>query len=309
MKSIPIFTSRYRMVLRSMGNGTVIKAVSSFYTVITDDHQEIVCRARGKLKREDNSPVPGDRVVLSEAENGAMVLESVLPRKNYFIRPNAANLDAIVFIASEAKPVTDPYLIDKLSVITEHAGCELILCVNKTDLSDSDSLSRIYAKTPFPVICTSAVTGEGLERLRRAISGKICAFTGNSGVGKSSLLNLLHPELNLKTDEISEKLGRGKHTTRYTEFLSLPNNTFAADTPGFAAFDPSMTAQISKEDLSDYFPDFYHVTGNCRFLDCTHRKEPGCSVRAAKDNSVIAESRYASYLRLYDELAAAENRW
>ena len=297
------------MVLRSMVNGTVIKAVSSFYTVITEDQREVQCRARGKLKREAFGPTPGDRVILSEDQSGAMVLESVLPRKNYFIRPNAANLDTIVFIASEAKPVTDPYLIDKLSVITEHAGCELILCVNKTDLSDADLLTRIYAKTPFPLICTSAVTGEGLEELRKAISGKVCAFTGNSGVGKSSLLNQLHPELNRKTDEISEKLGRGKHTTRFTEFLSLPNNTFVADTPGFAAFDPSMTAQIRKENLSEYFPEFRRVSGDCRFLDCSHRKEPGCAVRSAKENGMIAESRYNSYCRLYEELAAAGNHW
>ena len=234
-----------------MNSGIVIKAISGFYTVITDDDREVVCRARGKLKKDIYGPTPGDRVLLSNDESGQMVVESIQPRKNYFIRPNVANLDAIVFVASEAKPITDPYLIDKLSVITVQASCELILCLNKTDLVEADLLSSIYKKTPFPVIRTSAVTGEGMEELRNSILGKICALTGNSGVGKTSILNQLYPVLNRKTDEISQKLGRGKHTTRYTEFLSLPGDTFIADTPGFAAFDPTMTAQIENKVLAD----------------------------------------------------------
>ena len=183
-----------------------------------------------------------------------------------------------------------------------------MLCINKCDLDPAVDLVRIYEHAGFDVICTSAETGEGVEQLRQLIEGKLTAFTGNSVVGKSSILNRLCPELELPTGEVSEKLGRGRHTTRHVELYSLGKETYVADTPGFSSFDTDQMDVILKENLQYAFPDFGRYIGQCRFDDCSHRKEPGCAVREALEAGEIEKSRYDSYLKLYEK-ASQINIW
>ena len=238
---------------------------------------------------------------LITVERGKGMVEKVLPRKNSFVRPAVANIDALVVFAANVNPVTEPFLIDRVAAIAGDQGVPVYLCVNKCDLDPAKDLVGIYTHAGFPVICTSAETGEGVEELKRLIRGKLTAFTGNSGVGKSSILNRLCPELNLATGEVSEKLGRGRHTTRHVELYSLGDDTYVADTPGFSSFDTDQMEVILKENLQYAFPDFGAYIGKCRFDDCTHRKEPDCAVRAAVDAGEIEKTRYESYLKLYEK--------
>lgn len=281
--------------------GTITGALSGFFYV-SAENADYVCKPRGKLKAEQ-LPLVGDLVEISEIDgSGNAVIEKILPRKNEFVRPAVANIDAIIFVASEAIPVTDPFLIDRVSVIALNQGCEFILCINKTDLNDSDRLSGIYENAGFPVLKLSAETGEGLEEFRRLTAGKICALTGNSGVGKSSILNYFLGADAIETGEVSKKLGRGKHTTRQVRFYSLGENTFIADTPGFASFDVAMVSNIRKEDLGKLFPEFLEPAKRCRYDDCAHRNEPDCAVLEAVEQGSVSTSRHESYLRLYSLL-------
>ena len=212
-------------------------------------------------------------------------------------------MDALVVFAANVNPVTEPFLIDRVAAIAGDQEVPVYLCVNKCDLDPAMDLVRIYRKAGFPVICTSAETGEGVEELGKLIEGKLTAFTGNSGVGKSSILNRLCPELNLATGEVSEKLGRGRHTTRHVELYRLGENTYVADTPGFSSFDTDQMDVILKENLQYAFPDFGPYVGKCQFHDCAHRREPGCAVTAALAAGEIEETRYDSYLKLYEKAA------
>lgn len=290
-----------------MREGIIVKALSGFYYVRTAEGL-LECKARGRFRLDGTSPLVGDRVRCSVDSAGRGRIDSVEERKNFFIRPAVANIDALIFVAANVNPVTDPFLIDRVSVIAEEADCELILCVNKTDLDPGTELESLYRAAGYPVILTSADTGRGVEELRDAIRGKVCAFTGNSGVGKSSLLNRLSPGLGLKTAEVSEKLGRGKHTTRHVELFDLGEETYLADTPGYASFELEMMKIIPKEELAADFREFRPYLNDCRFQDCAHRKEPGCAVTEALRAGKIAASRYRSYERLY-ELSAQHKSW
>lgn len=279
--------------------GRIVRSLSGFYDVQTGDGL-VTCRARGILRKEGNSPLTGDLVEIT-VERGKGMVEKILPRKNKFIRPAVANIDTLVVFAANVNPVTEPYLIDRVAAIAGDQNVQVVLCVNKCDLDPALDLVRIYEHAGFTVICTSAETGEGVDQLRQAISGKLAAFTGNSGVGKSSILNRLAPELNLATGEVSEKLGRGRHTTRHVELYYLGEDTYVADTPGFSSFDTDQMDVILKENLQYAFPDFGVYIGKCRFDDCSHRKEPDCAVRAALEAGEIEKSRYDSYLKLYEK--------
>ena len=279
--------------------GRILRSLSGFYDVQTQEGL-ITCRARGILRREGNSPLTGDLVEIT-VEKGKGMVEKILPRKNHFIRPAVANVDALVIFAANVNPVTEPFLIDRVAAIAGDQNVQAVLCVNKCDLDPAMDLVRIYEHAGFPVICTSAETGEGVEDLRALLEGKLTAFTGNSGVGKSSILNRLAPELQLETGEVSEKLGRGRHTTRHVELYRLGENTYVADTPGFSSFDTDQMELILKENLQYAFPDFGSYLGKCRFDDCSHRREPDCAVRAAVEAGEIERSRYESYLKLYDK--------
>ena len=290
-----------------MIEGVIIKALSGFYYVQTAEGV-VACKARGKFRLDGTSPLVGDRVRLLRDKDGSGRIDHVLERKNFFIRPAVANIDTLVFIAANANPVTDPFLIDRVAVIAHEACCELVICVNKVDLDMGDELFDIFTAAGYRVIRTSAETGEGASELLDALRGKICAFTGNSGVGKSSILNVLLPGAAIPTDAVSEHLGRGKHTTRHVELYPLGDGTFIADTPGFASFEIQMMQSITKEQLQYDFPEFSPYIGKCRFADCAHLKEPDCAVRRALDEGKIGASRYASYVRLY-ELTAKQKPW
>lgn len=279
--------------------GRIVRSLSGFYDVMTEGGL-VTCRARGILRKEGITPLTGDLAEIT-VEVGQGMVEKILPRKNSFVRPAVANLDAMVIFAANANPVTEPYLIDRVAAIAGDQGVPVYLCANKCDLDPAAELVRIYEHAGFPVLRTSAETAQGVEQLRALLAGKLTAFTGNSGVGKSSILNRLCPELALPTGEVSEKLGRGRHTTRHVELYSLGDNTFVADTPGFSSFDTDQMELILKENLQYAFPDFSPFLGKCRFDDCTHRKEPDCAVRTALAAGEIEESRYESYLRLYEK--------
>ena len=286
--------------------GRILRSLSGFYDVLTPEGL-VTCRARGILRKEGNSPLTGD-VVNITVEKGKGMVESILPRRNSFVRPAVANVDALVVFAANVNPVTEPFLIDRVAAIAGDQEVEVVLCVNKCDLDPALDLVRIYTRAGFSVITTSAETGEGVEALRSLIKGKLTAFTGNSGVGKSSILNRLCPELNLPVGEVSEKLGRGRHTTRHVELYSLGPDTYVADTPGFSSFDTDQMDVILKENLQYAFPDFGSHIGRCRFDDCSHRKEPGCAVREALEAGEIEPTRYDSYLKLYEK-ASQINLW
>ena len=236
------------------------------------------------------------------------MVEKILPRKNSFIRPAVANMDALVVFAANVNPVTEPFLIDRVAAIAGDQEVPVILCVNKCDLDPAVDLVRIYRHAGFSVICTSAETGEGVDELRNQIRGKLVAFTGNSGVGKSSMLNCLCPDLALPTGEVSEKLGRGRHTTRHVQLFDLGEGTYVADTPGFSSFDTDQMEVLLKENLQYAFPDFAPYLGECQFHDCSHRAEPNCAVRAAVESGDIEKTRYDSYLRLYEK-ASQIKQW
>ena len=281
--------------------GRIIRSLSGFYDVQLPEGV-VTCRGRGILRKEQITPLTGDLAEVSVAGGKGMV-EAVLPRANSFIRPAVANVDALVLFAANVNPVTEPFLIDRVAAIAGDQNVPCILCINKSDLDPAEELQEIYRKAGFPVICTSAKTGQGIEELRQALKGKLTAFTGNSGVGKSSVLNCLCPELTLATGEVSEKLGRGRHTTRHVELYCLGSDTYVMDTPGFSSFDTDQMDVILKENLQYSFPDFAPCLGRCQFADCSHRSEPGCAVRARVEAGQISASRYDSYLRLYEKSA------
>ena len=279
--------------------GRIVRSLSGFYDVQTPEGI-VTCRGRGSLRRSGESPLTGDFVEIT-VEKGKGMVEKILPRKNRFVRPAVANVDALVVFAANVNPVTEPFLIDRVAAIAGDQEVPVYICVNKCDLDPAVDLVRIYTNAGFPVICASAETGEGVEQLRSLLQGKLTAFTGNTGVGKSSMLNALCPDLALPTGEVSEKLGRGRHTTRHVELFDLGQDTFVADTPGFSSFDTDQMDILLKENLQYAFSDFAPFLGKCQFHDCSHRAEPGCSIRQAVDAGGIEKTRYDSYLRLYEK--------
>ena len=284
-----------------MVQGVIIKALSGFYYVAAGD-QIVECKARGRFRYDGCSPLVGDRVEVSFDAHGKGRIDTVLPRRNAFIRPAVANIDQLIMIAANVNPVTDPFLIDRVVAIAENADCEPVVCLNKCDLDPADHLYAIYRSIGFRVLRTSAATGLGVDELRDALRGKTSAFTGNSGVGKSSLLNALDPRFSVQVGEVSQALGRGRHTTRHVELYPLPGGAEIIDTPGFSSFDTDELGLALKERLPETFLDFAPYLDGCRFVGCSHTKEKGCAVLEAVRAGKLSASRHASYLRLYNEL-------
>ena len=284
-----------------MSRGRIEKALSGFYYVNTGSGT-LQCRARGKFRKEGMSPLVGDWVEVQELGGGEGMVQAIEPRTCQFQRPAAANVDQLVVIASAAIPVTDPYLIDRISAIAALKGCAVLVVLNKCDLDPAEELYGIYSASAIPVLRASAVTGEGLPELYRALQGKLSVLTGNSGVGKSSLLNALAPHFDLPVGEVSKALGRGRHTTRHVEMFPLDGDTYVIDTPGFSSFDTEEMDLELKEHLPETFPEFAPYVNDCRFTGCTHTKEKGCRVLQAVKDGDIPASRHRSYLRLFQEL-------
>lgn len=290
-----------------MAEGRIVKALSGFYYVEAGEAL-VACRARGKFRHTGETPLVGDLARYTLTGTGEGVVDALLPRRNRFSRPPIANIDQMVIVASGAVPVTDPFLIDRMTAIAVHAGARALIVVNKADQDRAETLTGIYQKAGFPTVLTSAVTGEGIEQLKEELRGRFSVFTGNSGVGKSSILNALCPALAIPTGEISQKLGRGRHTTRHVEIFKTPGGAMIADTPGFAAFDLENMELTDPEKLPYAFPDFAPYIDSCRFVGCSHTKERGCGVLEALAAGKICPSRHRSYVRLYEQLKSV-NAW
>ena len=281
--------------------GVIQKALSGFYYVNTG-RELLTCRARGRFRKEGVTPLVGDRVEVRELGNGEGFVEAILPRKNDFTRPAVANIDQLVVIASGAIPRTDPFLIDRVAAIAALKGCGVVIVLNKCDLDGADELYGIYTAAGFPTVRVSAETGEGIGDLAPLIAGKLSAFTGNSGVGKSSILNALDPAYHIQVGDVSQVLGRGRHTTRHVELYHLACGADVVDSPGFSSFETDELNLELKHRLPETFVDFRPYLGQCRFVGCSHTKEAGCAVLEAVTAGKIQKSRHLSYLRLYEEL-------
>ncbi len=282
--------------------GQIGKALSGFYYVNLEDGGVLTCRARGKFRKEGLAPLVGDWVEVRETEPGSGMVWEIEPRRNAFQRPAVANIDQMVVIASAAIPVTDPFLIDRVTAIAALKGCGVVICVNKCDLQPGQDLADIYRRAGFPVVMASAETGKGIPALREMLAGKLSAFTGNSGVGKSSILNAIESGFALQVADVSEKLGRGRHTTRHVELYRLSCGGSVIDTPGFSSFEEAELGLALKERLPETFLEFRPYLAECRFVGCSHTREKGCAVLAAVKEGSIPRSRHESYLRLYREL-------
>lgn len=284
-----------------MAKGKIIKGIGGFYYV--DTGNEIYeCKARGNFRKQKITPLVGDNVEISINNNAENTIDTIYPRKNEIIRPPLANLDQLFIVASLVEPKINTTIIDNLTAIAEYKGIEPIIVITKTDLETSaDKYKNIYESAGFKVVICNNITGEGADEIRNLLNNKCSAFTGNTGVGKSTLLNNVFPNLELKTGEISKKLGRGKHTTRHCELFKT-NNGYIADTPGFSSLEFKQIEKILKDDLPYCFREFEEYLGNCKFSTCTHINDKGCAIAEAVNNGKISKSRHESYISMYNEV-------
>lgn len=279
--------------------GRIIQAIAGFYYCLSDG-ETYECRARGVFRNEEITPLAGDMVAFETDGKGGFVTE-ILERKNAFTRPPLANLDQLFLVTAAASPSPNLLVLDKLITVCEYKGIEPILVVTKRDLKEDTMLREVYEKAGIRVLSLSNKEPEHLDEIRELLKGKISAFAGNTGVGKSTLLNNLFPELELETADISKKLGRGRHTTRHVTLYPTGEGGFVADTPGFGTMELSQYEIIRKEELADCFRELRPYAGECRFTGCSHTAEKGCAVRAALKEGAIHPARYENYCTLYNE--------
>lgn len=296
-----------RSALQRFSNmqGKIIKGIAGFYYIQTAESGVYECKAKGIFRKEKQKPLVGDNVqisVLDENEKKGNI-DEILPRKNQLIRPAVANVDQVLVIFAAAKPKPNLNLLDRFLVAMEKQNVpRAVICFNKQDLveeAECERLRRIYQDSGCELIFTSAANEQGLEQIRDVLKGKTTAVAGPSGVGKSSLVNLIVPEAVMETGEISEKIERGRHTTRHSEILCVEKDTYICDTPGFTSL---AVWDMEKEELRDYFPEFAACQDECRFLGCSHTHEPSCGVKAAVESGRISRERYDNYLEMYEEL-------
>lgn len=280
-------------------NCMIRKAVGGIYFVEAPDGLIFECKARGIFRKREISPCAGD-IVTIESDSG-WVISEIEERRNSLIRPPLANLDQLIFVISTCEPVPNFTVLDKFIAIAEYKGIEPVIAVTKVDLEKNSDILDVYRLSGIPIIVMDYDNPDSLAEMRRILTGKLSAFTGNSGVGKSTLLNRLDVGLYLETNEISKKLGRGKHTTRQVELYKLPDGGYIADTPGFSSLETNRYDIIRKDDLADCFREFRGYAGKCKFQDCSHTKEKGCAVLEAVSAGEIAVSRHNSYVAMYEE--------
>lgn len=281
-------------------NGLIVKGIGGFYYVESDG-EIFECKARGIFRKEKITPLVGDMVQITIDEHSKNSIDEILERRNSFNRPPISNVDNLVIVASTCEPKPNLLIIDRLTTVAYHKNVRPVIVFTKDDLQDADELIEIYRTTGIETFAVSNKTGQGVERIRELLDGSISVFTGNSGVGKSSLLNCIQPDFTLETAEISQKLGRGRHTTRHVELFKIGNG-YIADTPGFSSLDFETNDIIKKEDLAECFPEFSDYLGLCKFTSCSHINDKGCRIVEALNEGKIHKSRHESYVALYNEV-------
>ena len=282
-------------------DGIIKKGIGGFYYVEAADGIIYECKARGVFRKEKITPLAGDKVEISVDENNKNSIEKIYERRNMFKRPPIANVDKLVIVSSVCDPRPNLLIIDRLTAVAVYKNVEPIIVFTKDDLQSTSEYIDIYNKVGFRTFAVSNKTGEGVEAVKEAVMGGTSVFTGNSGVGKSSLINRMYPHLSLETGEISKKLGRGRHTTRHVELFKTECG-YIADTPGFSSLDFETNDLIKKDELASCFPDFSDYTDQCKFSTCAHINDKGCRLVEAVNDGVVAPSRHESYVTMYNEV-------
>ncbi len=284
--------------------GKIIKGIAGFYYVHVVESAVYECKAKGVFRKEKIKPLVGDNVEIEvldeETKTGNIV--KILPRKNELIRPAVANIDQALVVFAVVKPNPHFNLLDRFLVMMESKQIPVVLCFNKEDIAKEpqiEELKAVYENCGYPLIFVSAREIRNIEQVRTALKGKTTAIAGPSGVGKSSIINLLQPQANMETGEISDKIERGKHTTRHSELFSIDEDSYIMDTPGFSSL---FVNDFEKEELKYYFPEFADYEGKCRFQGCDHVHEPDCAVKEAVEKGKIHKVRYRDYLEIYEEM-------
>lgn len=281
-------------------DGKIIKGIGGFYYVEAAN-AVYECKARGLFRKEKITPLCGDFVKISVNEGAENTIDEIMPRRNFLSRPPLANIDNLIIVASTQKPRPSALIIDKLIAVAEFKDIEPIIVVTKSDLSSSQEMVQAYKKSGFTAISVSNETGEGVDEVKAVLKGKTSAFTGNSGVGKTTLLNKIAPDLNLKTGTISDKLGRGRHTTREAQLFSVAGG-YIVDTPGFSSLELPQSDIIKKDELAYCFREFREYLGKCKFSTCSHICDKGCKICEAVENGEIGKARHESYVAMYNEV-------
>lgn len=282
-------------------NGIIIKGIGGFYYVEAADGIVYECKARGVFRKEKITPLAGDRVEITVESNNKNSIDKILERRNFFKRPPIANIDTLVIVSSVCDPRPNLLIIDRLTAVASYKNVEPIIVFTKDDLQSANEFVKIYTNAGFKTFAVSNETGEGIEKVKSIIDGGVTVFTGNSGVGKSSLINRMYPDFCLETGEISRKLGRGRHTTRHVELFKVGSG-YIADTPGFSSLDFETNDLIKKDELAFCFPDFTDYIGSCRFSTCAHVNDKGCSLVEAVKNGDVERTRHESYGTMYNEV-------
>lgn len=282
-----------------MEQGIIIKGIAGFYYVKTKSGEIIECKARGRFRKEKISPLVGDRVSINISKSSYSSIEEIHPRKSSLIRPNVSNVDKAIVVFSLKDPDLNYTFLNKILIAIEHYNIDILICLNKSDLDNGEfeKAKHIYETTGYKVLKVNGLTGEGLSELKEELKGKISVFAGPSGVGKSTISNNIQKNIIMETGSVSEKIGRGKHTTRHAQLIEISEDTYIVDTPGFSSIDLSF---IAPEELQYMFKEF--TIGECKFTSCLHNKEIGCKVKEDVKNGLIMEDRYNAYINILNDL-------